>query len=324
MIQKAQAIQKMNQLGKTNTPFLFVIDYKMKNCFVKEVNQINNEELCFSINNFKNYQTKNQTKKSLHFQKHPITYSEYLSAFNKVQQNLHQGNSYLVNLTCSTPIETNYSLKDIFDVSEAKYKLLLKNNFVVFSPETFVKIEDGKISTYPMKGTIDAAILNAKQKILENPKEHAEHATIVDLLRNDLSKVAKNVTVEKFRYIERVKSNQKHLLQVSSKIAGHLPSNFNEKLGSILFELLPAGSISGAPKKKTLEIIEEAENHDRKFYTGIAGYYDGKNLDSFVMIRFIENNNGKLIYKSGGGITSQSISEDEYQELIDKIYVPAN
>jgi para-aminobenzoate synthetase component 1 len=89
-----------------------------------------------------------------------------------------------------------------------------------------------------------------------------------------------------------------------------------------LFKLLPAGSISGAPKQKTVEIIKEAETHQRGYYTGVCGIFDGENLDSGVMIRYIENQNGQLIYKSGGGITVNSEPDYEYNEMIDKIYVP--
>jgi para-aminobenzoate synthetase component 1 len=85
---------------------------------------------------------------------------------------------------------------------------------------------------------------------------------------------------------------------------------------------LPAGSITGAPKAKTVEIIKQTENYTRGFYTGIFGYFDGVNLDSAVMIRFIENENGRLFFKSGGGITSMSEVQKEYEELIQKIYVP--
>jgi len=84
---------------------------------------------------------------------------------------------------------------------------------------------------------------------------------------------------------------------------------------------LPAGSVSGAPKHKTLEIIKKAENYERGYFTGVCGYFDGKNLDSCVMIRFIEQKNG-LVFKSGGGITANSIAQNEYQELINKVYVP--
>jgi len=162
----------------------------------------------------------------------------------------------------------------------------------------------------------------AKDEILKNSKELAEHVTIVDLIRNDLSMVAKNVKVDKFRYVDEITTHEKKLLQVSSEISGEMPMNYTEKIGDILFSLLPAGSISGAPKKKTLEIINRVERYDRSFYTGIFGYFDGKDLDSGVMIRFIENANDGFIFKSGGGITVNSDLKTEYQELIDKVYVP--
>ena len=109
---------------------------------------------------------------------------------------------------------------------------------------------------------------------------------------------------------------------MSSEIEGEIKPEFQNKIGSILQKLLPAGSILGAPKPKTLEIILEAEKYDRGFYTGIAGYFDGKNLDSCVMIRFIEKENEKLFFKSGGGITHQSELTSEYEEMKNKIYVP--
>jgi para-aminobenzoate synthetase component 1 len=167
-----------------------------------------------------------------------------------------------------------------------------------------------------MKGTIDASIPNAEQIILNDPKEKAEHATIVDLIRNDLSIVADQVEVVSYRYIDKLSTNKGDLLQVSSKITGQLPENYAQKLGDIIFSLLPAGSISGAPKPKTLEIIEKAEDYKRGFYTGICGWFDGEKLDSAVMIRFIEQQDDKMIFKSGGGITSQSNMEKEYEELI--------
>lgn len=111
---------------------------------------------------------------------------------------------------------------------------------------------------------------------------------------------------------------------MSSEISGNIKPEFQNKVGSILQTLLPAGSILGAPKKKTMEIILEAENFDRRFYTGVCGYFDGENLDSCVMIRFIEKENDQLYFKSGGGITHLSKMEDEYQEVKNKIYVPVH
>ena len=111
---------------------------------------------------------------------------------------------------------------------------------------------------------------------------------------------------------------------MSSEISGKLKPEFQNKIGSILQTLLPAGSILGAPKQKTLEIILNSETYKRGFYTGVCGYFDGTNLDSCVMIRFIENKEGKLYFKSGGGITHLSKLNDEYQEMKNKIYVPVH
>jgi para-aminobenzoate synthetase component 1 len=128
--------------------------------------------------------------------------------------------------------------------------------------------------------------------------------------------------VNRFRYIDELKTNDKTLLQVSSEIVGELSSDYASHLGDILLNLLPAGSVSGAPKPKTLDVIREAEKTDRGFYTGVMGYFDGENLDSGVMIRFIERQQDRYVYRSGGGITTQSTARSEYEEVINKVYVP--
>ena len=314
----------MNEWGEKREPFIFIIDFDMKEPLIFPLSEVDPKEVRFDVNGFSNCSfDKKIEQKEFSFNKLPCSYNEYLRAFEIVQRNLKYGNSYLINLTLPTKIETNLSLKDIFYRSEAKYKLLYKNKFVVFSPEIFVQInENGVISSFPMKGTIDASIKNAEEIILADEKEFAEHCTIVDLIRNDLSIIAKDVFVEKFRYIDKIKTHEKELLQVSSRISGKLGSDYHNKIGNIISALLPAGSISGAPKKKTVEIIKQAENYERGYYTGIFGIYDGNRLDSGVMIRFIENINGELFYKSGGGITVFSNPKKEYQELIDKVYVP--
>lgn len=318
MLFGSEIFEKMNELGSKRIPFLFLIDFLKTKGKIIPLNDLPNE-IQFEI------QSENEKFKSeIQFKKYPISFEEYHKQFQKVQENILLGNSYLTNLTCATPIEINLSLEEIYKYSQARYKLLWKDNFVCFSPETFVKIKEGMIYSYPMKGTIDASVENAEEKILNDPKEKAEHYTIVDLIRNDLSKVAKKVSVPKFRYLDEIKTNQKTLLQVSSKVRGELPDDFYEKLGDIFDALLPAGSICGAPKEKTVEIILNAETYDRNFYTGVFGVFDGRNLDSAVMIRFIEQSPNGLTFKSGGGITHQSKVEDEYQEMIDKIYVPIN
>jgi para-aminobenzoate synthetase component 1 len=172
-----------------------------------------------------------------------------------------------------------------------------------------------------MKGTIDASIQNAKEKILNNQKEMAEHTMVVDLLRNDLGIIGKKVKVNKFRFIDKIKAGDKELLQVSSEIEATI-DNWQKNWLEIILQLLPAGSISGTPKKKTIEIIKKVENYNRGFYTGIFGITDEKTfLDSAVIIRYIEKDKN-LIYKSGGGITIDSNVKEEYEELIKKVYIP--
>lgn len=157
-----------------------------------------------------------------------------------------------------------------------------------FSPESFVRIKNGKIYSYPMKGTLDASLPNAEEVLMNDEKEAAEHATIVDLIRNDLSRVAERVRVDRYRYIDVLHTNKGDILQTSSEISGKLPSDYHKRIGDILAAMLPAGSITGAPKDKTVQIIHEAEGYDRGFYTGIMGIYDNGMLNSAVMIRFME------------------------------------
>jgi para-aminobenzoate synthetase component 1 len=225
-------------------------------------------------------------------------------------------------LTIKTKIDINISLEEIFQKANSKYKLLVRDKFVCFSPECFVKIEDNTISTFPMKGTIDASIENAKEVILSDYKETCEHNTIVDLMRNDLNIIGSNVRVERFRYIDELKTSRGNILQVSSEVKADLNHDFYSQLGDIVFKLLPAGSISGAPKESTVQIIKEAESEKRGFYTGVFGFFDGHSLDSAVIIRYIEKVNDSHYFRSGGGITINSSSMDEYQEAINKIYLP--
>lgn len=313
--------ERMNHFGTDSIPFFFLADFKNEKIEVFNLNEIKQEKILFNIQGFKNYNQTPPLPKNWHFQKYPIPFSQYQKGFDLVKKHILAGDSYLVNYTCATPISTDLSLREIFYLSQAKYKVFYKNKFTFFSPETFVKMVDGKISTYPMKGTIDASLPNAQQQILNDKKETAEHHTIVDLLRNDLSQVARNVRVERFRFIDEIKTNGKHLLQVSSEITGDLPDNWKNKIGDILKKLLPAGSISGAPKKKTVEIIEMAEKKPRGFYTGIVGLFDGEKLDIGVAIRFIEKTKNGMYFRSGGGITCFSDPIMEYQEMIDKVYL---
>jgi para-aminobenzoate synthetase component I len=316
--------ETLDSWGNQKVPFLFLVDFEMNKPVAFRLSEIDPAVLIYDFNGNTNAPPVDLPENTLNFGLHPIPLAEFEKKFKKVIQHLEYGDSYLTNLTIRTELESSLTLRDLFYRSKAKYKLLYRNEFLFFSPEIFVQIRDGKIYAYPMKGTIDASIPSARQKILADNKELAEHVTIVDLLRNDLSLVAENVEVSRFRYIDELITNDKKLLQVSSEIVGELGPAHLSKLGRLMIRLLPAGSVSGAPKAKTVEIIKQAEQEERGYYTGVAGIFDGRLFDSCVMIRFIEQHEGKLFYRSGGGITTQSILEKEYQEAIDKIYVPLN
>ena len=313
---------KMNSYGKEKKPFLFAINFEITEGFFID-NPLENKDVFFCIGTKGNCLPASYMEKRLSsFNYIPLPYSLYKEKFDIIHNGLKQGYSYLTNLTVKTPISFDISLFDIFIQSKAPYKILLPEHFVCFSPERFVKIKGRVISTNPMKGTIDASIPDAENIILNDFKETAEHNTIVDLLRNDLSFVANNVRVNRFRYIDKIKSNKSEILQVSSEITGVLKDEYVDRYGDIIFNMLPAGSVSGAPKNATLDLIRQAEQEPRGYYTGIFGYFDGTELDTGVMIRFIEKDGDSYYFRSGGGITAYSDSKSEYQEILDKIYLP--
>lgn len=369
---KQEIIDKINRLASQDESFLFVINYQGDKAFIRQLSDINPEECLFDFEGRGNSsnEMKNNSEKiaEISWQIAPPLYEDYERSFGIVKSNIMAGNSYLTNLTCKVPVSCNLSLEDIFHRAKGKYKLLLRrkrnqaedkvqqkkeeaqnkaykkediieeisNPFVCFSPETFVRIKNGRIYSYPMKGTLDASLPDAEKQLMEDRKEAAEHATIVDLIRNDLSRVAEDVRVDKYRYIDVLHTNKGDILQTSSEISGCLPEDYRNHLGEILDAQLPAGSITGAPKDKTMQIIHEAEGYDRGFYTGIMGIYDQGELNSAVMIRFVEEEaspskteKGKnsevsreLYFKAGGGITSKSDCRKEYEEVIQKIYLP--
>jgi para-aminobenzoate synthetase component I len=321
-IQVKPMIYEMNYYGRNKIPFIFIIDFLMKKPVILPVDDVDISELMYNFNGFTNSRCVSALPREVHLGKRPVSYETYKSAFEIITNHQIEGDSYLANLTFPTPIDINLTLQELFLYSRAPYRLWYRDCFVVFSPEPFIRIDNSVISSFPMKGTIDAAVPGARELLLRDEKEYAEHVTIVDLIRNDLNMVSTGVTVKRFRYIDVIETHTGSLLQASSHITGTLPPDYHEKIGSIIAALLPAGSVTGAPKKRTVEIIMKAENYDRGYYTGICGYFDGEKLDSGVMIRFIEKNDEGVIFKSGGGITVYSDPEREYQELVDKVYVP--
>lgn len=316
----AQAIARMNHLAGREVPFLVLVDFELEQPLVLTPDEVAAKGIRFSFRGVPAVAQAPAPGFSFTFQ--PPNQAEYSKCFNRVWQALQRGDTYVLNLAMRSRVETSWSLEQMFVYSRAPYKVLFSNEWVCFSPEGFVTIENGLISTFPMKGTADAKQPNALENLLADEKELAEHVTVVDLLRNDLSKVSRGVKVSRFRFATYVQTERHELIQISSEIRGQLEPGYEKRLGEIFFSLLPAGSVSGAPKKRTVEIIREAEGESRGFYTGVAGWFDGSRFDSCVLIRFLEQRGSELFYRSGGGITLGSALEREYQELIDKVYVP--
>lgn len=315
--------EAINRSAAAGEPFLFGVDFEMQEGFF-ERDPLAKSQILFHCNGVGNIPENRPAHGPMATPKLSILRSDraaYRQKFEVIHRGLLRGESFLANLTERTPVQTNLSLEEIFFRSRARYKILMPGQFVCFSPECFVRIADDRICTYPMKGTLDATLPEAEKRLLEDYKEQCEHYTIVDLLRNDLSIISDRVRVQRFRYVERVQTLRGEILQTSSEIVGELRPGWRRELGDLLFRLLPAGSISGAPKPATLQLIRQAEQQPRGYYTGVFGYFDGEQLDSAVMIRFIEQHDGKLYFRSGGGVTIHSDPEREYDEILEKIYL---
>lgn len=309
-------MHSLASLASKNEPFFFISDFLASHIEVYPLNELAKHDIFFSFHD-----------ETFHKHKHTLEilkpdFETYKQSFTKVIEAIKCGETYVLNYTQETKIRLKSSLKEIYQDANAKFKLFYKNKFICFSPEPFITISDNTIHTYPMKGTIDASIPNAKERILNDKKELAEHTMVVDLLRNDLSQVATQVSVSQFRYVESIQAGDKKLLQISSHIQGKLTPNWKENLDIIIKKLLPAGSISGAPKKSTLQHIKAIESYERDYFCGVMGYFDGKSLQTSVMIRFIEQKKEGVFYKSGGGITIDSDAKKEYEEMLAKIYIP--
>ncbi|MDD2634456.1 MAG: aminodeoxychorismate synthase component I [Bacteroidales bacterium] len=320
-IDTEQVRKQINKASSQQTPFFFAINYEMSEGLFID-NPLNQSEALFHFKGIANKSSKQAVRQNIELTVYPIAKEEYRLMFELAQQGLKSGEINVINLTARTPISTNINCSEMFFRSQSPYRIYVPGKFICFSPERFVKIENGIISSNPMKGTIDASIPNAEQVVLHDSKEIAEHTATVQLVSEELSSVAHNVGIKRFRYIDQIESQNRTLLQVSSEIVGKLPNDYMSRMGDIIFSLLPAASITGSPKTKTIEYISLAEVQPRGYYCGIAGYFDGKTLDTTVLIRFIEIDGKNMFFRSGGGVTIDSICEKEYQEVLDKIYLP--
>lgn len=188
------------------------------------------------------------------------------------------------------------------------------------SPETLVKLENGVLHTFPLAGTRKRGQTSEEDKLLEeellaDEKELAEHNMLVDLGRNDLGKISRfgTVRVEKLHSIERFS----HVMHIGSTVCGEIDSH-HDALDAIE-AVLPAGTLSGAPKIRACQLIGELENNKRGIYGGAIGYIDFTgNMDTCIAIRILYKKNGKVFVRSGAGIVADSIPEKEYEECLNK------
>lgn len=262
------------------------------------------------------FDAKNSKNIDYKLEKFPISFEKYKASFDKLRVYQENGENEILNLCFPTKISSNLSLDEIYKHANAKAVIYKKDDFVCFTPEPFVIIEDDFIHAFPMKGTIDASLANAKEILLNDTKEIDEQKKMVKFMSNDLMRVCDDVSLERFRYIQRVGN----LYQTSSHLKGKIKDDLS--LGEIFAKILPVASIAGSPKDKALKIIKECEIENRGFYTGVFVHFDGKVCKSYVLIRFIKQVKDELFYFSGGGITLSSDARKEYDELIKKVYLP--
>jgi anthranilate synthase component I len=253
--------------------------------------------------------------------------SGYLKAVEKAKEYIRVGDIFQVVLSqrFSTTITADpfniYRALRIVNPSPYMFFLKCQKNCVIgSSPEMLVRVSDGKASYRPIAGTRPRGATDAEDALLDaelraDEKEKAEHIMLVDLGRNDLGKVCEygSVEVEQMMFIEKYS----HVMHLVSSLHGQLRPEVNRF--SALMSCFPAGTVTGAPKVRAMQIIDELEPHKRGVYAGAILYLDfSGNLDSCIAIRTLVTKEGKAYIQAGGGIVADSIPEKEYQETINK------
>lgn len=262
--------------------------------------------------------------------------SEFRKLFNKQQfcEMVEKAKHYITEgdifqVVLSNRIEADFegSLLDVYRVlrttNPSPYMFYFTSDDIEIagaSPETLVKLQDGTLHTFPLAGTRKRGETEEEDKRLEeellaDEKERAEHNMLVDLGRNDLGKISRfgTVEVEKYMSIERFS----HVMHMGSTVCGEIQDN--KTAIDAVDAVLPAGTLSGAPKIRACEIINELENNKRGIYGGAIGYLDYTgNLDVCIAIRLAFKKNGKIFIRSGGGIVADSVPENEFEESINK------
>ena len=258
---------------------------------------------------------------------------EYCSMVERAKKYIYEGDIFQVVLSNRWTADVEGSLFDAYRVlrttNPSPYMFYFSSDdieIVGSSPETLVKLTDGELYTYPLAGTrprgeTDEEDKRLEEELLSDPKELAEHNMLVDLGRNDIGKISDfgSVKVEKYMNIERFS----HVMHIGSTVSGHIRDD-KDALDAIS-SVLPAGTLSGAPKIRACEIINELENNKRGIYGGAIGYIDfTDNMDICIAIRIAFKKNGRVFVRSGAGIVADSIPANEHQECLNKVAAVIN
>jgi para-aminobenzoate synthetase component I len=324
---------KKNKNRKLIGYFSYDTGYKLHNIKPKAKNDLKLPQIyffAFDKNNYKEVLERTPFKpikkaNSRNF-KPTITKSEYNDAYKKIKDYIKEGDIYQINLTHRLEGKTNIPARELFlrtikenPVDHLAY--IEGDGFEILSasPERFIKIENKIIETCPVKGTRPRGETSKeddiqKKNLIESEKEAAELNMITDLLRNDLGKVCKvgSVKVDGHRLLSKCPT----VWHTYSKITGEIAKNASSL--ETLVSMLPGGSITGCPKKRAIEIIDELEPTTRGVYTGTIGYIDKENLDFNIAIRTIVKKDDKLYLQVGGGIVLDSTNKAEYEETLQK------
>ncbi len=255
-----------------------------------------------------------------------ITNEEYMNMVRKGKEHCHRGNVFqiVVSRQFSQAFQgDDFNLyRALRAVNPSPYLFYFDyGNFKIFgsSPEAQIKVKNNKATINPIAGTFrrtgdDKTDRRLAEELCEDPKENAEHVMLVDLARNDLSRNSNDVRVEEYREVEFYS----HVIHLVSRVSGDLYAGTNTI--KIMADSFPAGTLSGAPKYKAMQLIDEYENQSRGYYGGCIGYIglDGE-INTAIMIRSFLSKNNRLFYQAGAGIVADSVPEKELQEVNNKL-----
>lgn len=251
----------------------------------------------------------------------------YCDMVEKAKDYIREGDIFQVVLSNRIEADISGSLFDTYRVlrttNPSPYMFYFSSNDIEIagaSPETLVKLTDRKLYTFPLAGTrprgkTEEEDLRLEEELLADEKELAEHNMLVDLGRNDIGRISEigSVSVEKYLSIERFS----HVMHIGSTVTGTLRSDLDSLVA--IDSILPAGTLSGAPKIRACEIINELEDNKRGIYGGAIGYVDlSGNIDTCISIRIAFARNGKVFIRSGAGIVADSVPDSEFDESLNK------